>query len=55
MNLVCVIVLEKQKNIILAQKPRDKKWKPGDLEITIETESLPAKPGELTGMQHLEQ
>ena len=38
-----MIALKKQQNIVLAQKP-------GDWEITIKTGSLPAKPGELTGM-----
>ena len=45
-----MIVLKKQQNIVLAQKPGDKRWKPGDREITIETGNLSAKPGELTGM-----
>ena len=45
-----MIVLKKQQNIVLAQKPGDKKWKPGDREITIKTGSLLAKLGELTGM-----
>ena len=45
-----MIVLKKQQNIVLAQKPGDKKWKPGDQEITIKTGSLPPKKGELTGM-----
>ena len=46
-----MIVLKKQQNIVLAQKPGNKKWKPGEREITIETESLPAKAGELTGIE----
>ena len=48
-----MIILKKLQNIVLAQKPGDKKWKPGDREITIETGSLPAKPGELTGMLNI--
>ena len=35
-----MIVLKKQQSIVLAQKWQDKKWKPGDREITIETASL---------------
>ena len=42
-----MIVLKKQQNIVLAQKPGDKKWKPGDKkwkpgdrEITIEIERV---------------
>ena len=30
------------------------RWKPGDREINIETGSLPAKPGELTGIRFYE-
>ena len=45
-----MIVLKKQQNILLVQKPGDEKWKPGDREITIETGSLPEKLGELTGV-----
>ena len=35
-----MIVLKKQQNIVLAEKPGDKKWKPGDREITIEIERV---------------